>query len=272
LDKFRHKLPKEELKRFAKDVSKKLVSSDYKNNRVADPTSITEKQEKKIRKYVKDFLDRAVEKYQELEKRKAEREARPSHAKTKESSNEAIASVETPGTNGPAGDEPTALSEGEDGATGSPERKRKRDEDDVLDASLTPDEPPSVKRVKDEEITEEPSPPPPPPPPEEAMDVDMTHTQAAELSREQETARRLADEAEQDRVRQEEDLQRENEEAQKWFELEQKSQEVAATNGVSAGDASMNGTRPIVEDGDAASHEEAIRRENEGLKQLVLGQ
>ncbi|KAH8752563.1 hypothetical protein F5883DRAFT_203437 [Diaporthe sp. PMI_573] len=271
LDKFRHKLPKEELKRFAKDVSKKLVSSDYKNNRVADPTTISEKQEKKIRKYVKDFLDRAVEKYQDHEKRKAERAPGPSHAKTKEPNNEAITSVETPGTNGPAGDEPTALSETEDGATGSPERKRKRDEDDLLDAGLTPDEPPSVKRLKDEETTEEPSPPPPPPPPEEAMDVDVTPTQAAELSCEQEQAQRLADEAEQDRVRQEEDLQRENEEAQKWFELEQKSQQVAATNGASTEDASVNGTSPTVEGGDA-SHEEAIRRENEGLKQLVLGQ
>lgn len=271
MDKFRHKLPKEELKRFAKDVSKKLVSSDYKNNRVADPTTISEKQEKKIRKYVKDFLDRAVQKYQEHEKRKAERAAGSSHGKTKEPNNEAIASVETPGTMGPAGDEPAALSDAEDGATGSPERKRKRDEDDLLDASLTPDETPSVKRLKDEETTEEPSPPPPPPPPEEAMDVDMTPTQAAEFSREQEQAQRLADEAEQDRVRQEEDLQRENEEAEKWFELEQKSQKVAATNGASTEGASVNGASPAVEDDDA-SHEEAIKRGNEGLKQLVLGQ
>lgn len=270
MDKFRHKLPKEELKRFAKDVSKKLVSSDYKNNRVADPTTISEKQEKKIRKYVKDFLDRAVQKYHEHEKRKAERAAGPSHAKTKEPDNEAIASVETPGTTGPAGDEPATLSDAEDGTAGSPERKRKRDEDD-LDASLTPDETPSVKRLKDEETTEEPTPPPPPPPPEEAMDVDMTPTQSAELSCEQEQAQRLADEAEQDRVRQEEDLQRENEEAEKWFELEQKSQQVAATNGASAGDSSMNGTSPAVEGGDG-SHEEALKRENEGLKQLVIGQ
>lgn len=271
MDKFRHKLPKEELKRFAKDVSKKLVSSDYKNNRVADPTTISEKQEKKIRKYVKDFLDRAVQKYQEHEKRKAERAAGPSHGKTKEPNNEAIASIETPGTVGPAGDEPAVLSDGEDGAIGSPERKRKRDEDDLLDASLTPDETPSTKRLKDEETTEEPSPPPPPPPPEEAMDVDMIPTQTAEFSCEQEQAQRLADEAEQDRVRQEEDLQRENEEAEKWFELEQKSKQVAAINGATAENAIMNGTPPAV-DGGEASHEEAMKRENEGLKQLVLGQ
>lgn len=248
MDRFRHKLPKEELKRFAKDVSKKLVASDYKNKRVEDPTSITEKQEKKIRKFVKEFFDRAVQKYHELEKRKkAERAAGPSHEKTKEPNSEAIASVETPGTTEPAGDELPVLSDAEDGATGSPERKRKRDEDDLLDASLTPDEPPSVKRLKDDDTMEDSSPPPPPPPPEEAMDVDMTPTQVAELSCEQEQAQRLADEAEQDRLRQEQDLQRENEEAEKWFEMEQKSQQVAATNGVLSEGARVNGTSPTAE-------------------------
>ncbi|KAF2962904.1 hypothetical protein GQX73_g10666 [Xylaria multiplex] len=76
MDKFRHKLPKEELKKFTKDVSKKLVSSDYKNNRVDDPTVITEKQERKVKIYVKDFLDRAVQKYQEHEKRRIESAAK----------------------------------------------------------------------------------------------------------------------------------------------------------------------------------------------------
>lgn len=221
---------------------------------------------------MKDFFDRAVQKYQEHEKRKADRAAGPSHEKRKEPNNEAIASVETPGTaTGPAGDELAVLSDAEDGATGSPELKRKRDENDLLDASLTPDETPSMKRLKDEETTEEPSPPPPPPPPEEAMDVDMTPTQAAELSCEQEQAQRLADEAEQDRVRQEEDLQRENEEAEKWFEMEQKSQQVAETNGVPSEGPSVNGTSPTLDGGDV-SHEEAMKHENEGLKQLALGQ
>lgn len=73
MDKFRHKLPKEELKKFTKEVSKKLVSSDYKNDRVDDPTLITEKQERKVKTYVKEFLDRAVQKYQEHEKKMVER-------------------------------------------------------------------------------------------------------------------------------------------------------------------------------------------------------
>lgn len=73
MDKFRHKLPKDELKKFAKEVNKKLVASDYKNKRVDDPTSISPKLEKKVKKYVKDFLERAVEKFKEHEKKKVER-------------------------------------------------------------------------------------------------------------------------------------------------------------------------------------------------------
>ncbi len=70
MDKFHHKLPRDDLKKLAKDISKKLVASDYKHSRVEDPTSITSKQEKKVKKYVKDFFDRALEKYKvhELEK------------------------------------------------------------------------------------------------------------------------------------------------------------------------------------------------------------
>ncbi|OAA54113.1 set and ww domain containing protein [Niveomyces insectorum RCEF 264] len=75
-DKFRHHLPKEEIKKFGKEISKKLVASDYKNNRVEDPSTITARQEKKIRAYVRDFFERAVQKYQDHEKRRTEREAR----------------------------------------------------------------------------------------------------------------------------------------------------------------------------------------------------
>ncbi|PHH79042.1 hypothetical protein CDD80_5756 [Ophiocordyceps camponoti-rufipedis] len=75
LDRFRNKLPKEELKRLGKDIAKKLVASDYKNGRVDNPSAeLTEKQVTKIKKYVSDFLSRAVDKYQAHQKRKAARE------------------------------------------------------------------------------------------------------------------------------------------------------------------------------------------------------
>lgn len=248
MDKFRSKLPKEELKRHAKDVSKKLVSSDYKNRRVEDPTLISEKQEKKVKKYVKDYLDRAVEKYQVLENRRVENTSGEG-SEVKELSTapdaDAIASVETPGTSDArAADEDAVMSDVADTTRGSPERKRKRDEDDPLGASLTPEETPSLKRLKEEETTEEPTPPPPPPPPGADMEVDMTPIQVEELTREQEEAQRLADEAEQDRIRQEEALQRENEEAERWFELEQQNHHVSTTNGEKHGAPGVVGASP----------------------------
>ncbi|PGG95870.1 hypothetical protein AJ79_09829 [Helicocarpus griseus UAMH5409] len=76
MDKFKHKLPKEDLKRYAKEVGKKLVNSDYKNNRVDDPTKVSEKQIKQIKKYCKEYFDKAVVKQRAYEKKKAEKKAR----------------------------------------------------------------------------------------------------------------------------------------------------------------------------------------------------
>ncbi len=56
VDKFHGKLPKDELKKFAREVNKKLVASDYKNKRVDDPTAISSKQAKKVRKYAQGVL------------------------------------------------------------------------------------------------------------------------------------------------------------------------------------------------------------------------
>lgn len=238
MDKFRHKLPKDVLKRHAKDVSKTLVASDYKHNRVDDPTMISDKQEKKVKKYVKDFLDKAVLKHHEHEKRRVDNQVRHGSDKAGEpSAAEAMTSVETPGVTGP--DDDIVMSDVEDAPASSPERKRKREEDsDMLDASLTPDETQSLKRVKEEDTTEEPSPPPPPPPPPEAgmVDVMLTPSQAEEYSHDQVEAQRIADEAEQDRIRQEEALERENEEAMREFEMEQKNQQSITSNGM------VNGT------------------------------
>lgn len=239
IDKYRHKLPKEVLKRHAKDVSKTLVSSDYKHNRVDDPTHISDKQEKKVRKYVKDFFDKLVIKHQQHEKRKTGHGARHefSQSQVGESSQaDPVASVETPSA---AVDDEVTMSDVEDDSASSPVHKRKReDETDPMDVSLTPEETPSVKRLKEEETAEEPSPPPPPPPPPDAAmvdDLDMTPSQVEAYSREQEEAQRLADEDELDRIRQEEALQRENEEAMRDFELEQKHQPPSVPNGKANG-------------------------------------
>lgn len=194
MDKFSHKLPKEELKKFAREVNKKLVSSDYKNNRVDDPTSITPKQEKKVKKYVRDYFEKAVLKYKDHEKRKAERATKP----TAEGSSQPIEAIHST----PTKDE-TALSDvGVDspGSTGS-DRKRKRDDDDIESPGAeTPSETPSLKRVKEDEAVGSPSPPPPPPPPSDPTDTPLTEEersmreQEEALMRENEEAQRLEDE------------------------------------------------------------------------------
>ena len=198
MDKFHHKLPKEELKKFARDVNKKLVASDYKNRRVDDPTFITPKQEKKVRKFVKDFFDRAVVKYKDFEKRKADQPGKPaSGAGPSQPGDAAVsAAVETPSK------DDVVLSDVEDDTPGSPssDRKRKREDDGESVGAETPSETPSVKRIKDDEVIRSPSPPPPPPPPTDTPLTEEERSmreQEEALMRENEEAQRLEDEAEQ---------------------------------------------------------------------------
>ncbi|KAK0722500.1 methyltransferase-like protein [Lasiosphaeria miniovina] len=197
MDKFHHKLPKDDLKKFAREVNKKLVASDYKNHRVEDPTSITPKQEKKVKKYVYSFFERALVKYKEHEKKKAsEASGKITGAVAESKQDEANNAASTP----PKDD--AALSDAEDASTPdtSPGRKRKR-EDDLESMGETPSETPSLKRVKEDD-SGMPSPPPPPPPP---TDTPITETdeersmreQEEALMRENEEAQRLEDEAEQ---------------------------------------------------------------------------
>ncbi|KAI2615470.1 hypothetical protein GGR54DRAFT_290807 [Hypoxylon sp. NC1633] len=235
VDKFRHKLPKEDLKKFAKEVNKKLVASDYKNNRVNDPTSITEKQERKVKQYVRDFFERAVEKYKAHEKKKADRAKNGKDiartAKAEESVENPIPAVKEDEDVPMTDDDASALT------PNSLDRKRKREDDMAESPSLTPSEAPSVKRVKEDE-GDVPSPPPPPPPPldgEAVLDVvaeqDKALEEDATLIRETEEAQLIA-EAERQKLREEEAaLERENELNMLAFEQEQQDKLV---NGNSA--------------------------------------
>ena len=171
MDKYKNKLPKEDLKRFAKEIGKKLVSSDYKNGRVKDPTSISEKQEKQVKKYVRDFFDKAVEKDKERQKKRAERKAKGDLTKspdpglddgTKEDAAKSDNEMEAA-----ASDDEDEKVKPESATPATPldqlsleGLKRKRD---LLhgdqDAGSEDDESTPHKRTKSE------SPPPPPPPP-----------------------------------------------------------------------------------------------------------
>ncbi|KAH8889340.1 hypothetical protein GQ53DRAFT_807928 [Thozetella sp. PMI_491] len=196
MDKFHHKLPRDDLKKLAKDISKKLVASDYKHNRVEDPTSITAKQEAKVKRHVKDFFDRALVKYREYEKRK--KAARTARKEGNAVGDPQVSELASTGT--PTKLEEVVMSDVDDEGTPSPSsaRKRKR-EDDEESVGDTPSETPSVKRIKDED-SEVPTPPPPPPPPESAVDTPLTEEersmreQEEALMRENEEAQRLEEE------------------------------------------------------------------------------
>ncbi|KAF7544274.1 hypothetical protein G7Z17_g10086 [Cylindrodendrum hubeiense] len=213
LDKFHHKLPKEELKRLGKDVAKKLVASDYKNDRVGDPSAaLSDKQAKKMKKYVKDFLDRALEKYTEHQQRKVARETQKplrdpraprGTAKFNDAAGDSFDSFQSK-ADGIMGDdgEDVVLSDNEAvESSGSPDRKRKREVEVADSPSLTPSDGPLTKRPREDEVDDASPPPPPPPPPESDMEDVMGAEQQAlreqeeALMRENEEAQRLEDEA-----------------------------------------------------------------------------
>lgn len=177
VNKYKNKLPNEDLKRFAKEISKKLVASDYKNKRVTDPGSIDEKQARKVKTYCKDFFDKAVKKQQDRQKGIAEK----AKSTAKQATASGAPSTTPPGSplrlDGSAenGNEITADDsmptphdlDDEDESPGDAKRKR---EEAVLGGSPYPKKARTDDGIGDDMDEEEP-PPPPPPPPNESPDM-----------------------------------------------------------------------------------------------------
>ncbi|KAK4165379.1 putative histone-lysine N-methyltransferase, H3 lysine-36 specific SET2 [Cladorrhinum sp. PSN259] len=205
VDKFYGKLPKDDLKKFAREVNKKLVASDYKNSRVEDPTFISSKQEKKVKKYVRDYFERAVVKYKEQQDQQKRKDGGGSNgiaaAAGGPSSSQLVDAAATP-----VDHDDTIMSDVDDTPSTGSGRKRKREDDDeeMADNRSPTDEnlsetTPSVKRLKEHEVSVEriPSPPPPPPPPADGADganSEELREQEEALMRENEEAQRLEDE------------------------------------------------------------------------------
>ncbi|KAJ3579111.1 hypothetical protein NPX13_g1452 [Xylaria arbuscula] len=218
IDKYKHKLPKDDLKRLGKEVNKTLVNSDYKNNRVDDPTSITEKQQKKVKAYVKAYFERAVQKKQEYDKQKSACVSRDHSGSSQPSvTNGHDTSMDTP-LNGDNGD--IIMTDDEETGTSpaSTDLKRKRPGDDIAETpDLTPSETPFSKRLKENENdAPSPPPPPPPPPPDNGEPLDAIMTDQDNALGEQETdlldQQQQEEEEERKRLREEEAaLERENE-------------------------------------------------------------
>jgi hypothetical protein len=270
MQKFTKQLPKDDLKKFAKEVGKKLVASDFKNGRVEDPTKISEKQEKKVKAYVRQFFEKAVEKKKELDKRKKEKErAKLANGSDKlngkDASPEELDDVKvedidlTPSSPSPPGapSSPHASVATPSFTESSPELKRKRTGEE------TPGDESDGKRLKEEHST---PPPPPPPPPAEGMPLEeLQELPDAEMDEKE----IMETEEEKELRRQEEDLMRENEEAMKMEQagsLNTKSFEENGArhinmngngNGVEIGEDSMEG----LEDSKASGME----RERESL-------
>jgi len=151
-----------------------MVESDYKNNRVSNPTKMSSKQIKAAKKFVLDFLNKAVHKRREHDKKKKEREEKKTAKKAGSTTPPAL----PPGSPDVKmeDDEDIKLSDDEmdDAADDAHSTKRKRDSE----TPATPAEPDEAasKKLK---IETPPPPPPPPPPPaeEEEMDEGATPTQ-----------------------------------------------------------------------------------------------
>jgi hypothetical protein len=145
-------------------VAKKLVASDYKNNRVDDPTIISDKQQSKVRRYVKEYFYKAVAKKAEHDKRaKAkERAAKGSNGNSKGEDSKApeedLKAEESDEDIHMSDDEAEEADTSLGDAASNEDLKRKR----VEDLEDTEGEG-SSKRLKDS-ATPEPPPPPPPPP------------------------------------------------------------------------------------------------------------
>ena len=260
MDKFHRQLPKEDLKKFGKEINKKLVASDYKNKRVDDPTTISEKQERKVKKYVKDFFERAVVKFKAHQEKTAAQAAKSQSSALPSSNSAALElSSEVPAV---TLDEDIVMSddEGPGSTPASSDRKRKREDDTVDSPGPAPSDTPSIKRVKDDDADEPSPPPPPPPPPEgEATPTAEISEQEAALMRENEEAQRIADEAERQKLaEQEAELELENERNMLDFEREQ--QHSHSVNGNK--EVTVNGV--LDPQGDGRSDEEAA---NNTLKQ-----
>ncbi|KAK3615546.1 histone methyltransferase set2 [Elasticomyces elasticus] len=169
--KYKHKLAKDDLKRWAKEFAKKMVDSDFKKGRVEDPNKVTDKQAKSIKKHAQEFFDKAVKKKSESDKRKAEKKA----AKQENGSHTPVGTP--PATAGsPMDKEDGDITLSDDEAdeiaatpaetNGSPSTLKRPAESGAEDEE---DGDTAMKRQRTESVPAQPPPPPPPPPPTESL-------------------------------------------------------------------------------------------------------
>jgi histone-lysine N-methyltransferase SETD2 len=170
--KFKHKLAKDDLKRWAKEFAKQVVNSDFKKKRVDDFHKISDRKAKDVKKHAQVFFEKAVKKKEAAEQKKNEKQALKEQGGNATEGSPEVA-VGSPTLN----DIEEALSDHEieeNGADATPAEstdsymvKRRREEEEIADDEAMEQ---LLKRQR-MELEGAPPPPPPPPPPAEAMPV-----------------------------------------------------------------------------------------------------
>ena len=139
VNKFKKKMEKDDLKRLAKEVSKKIVATDFKSKRVDNPSKISDRHAKSVKKYVHQTFEKAVKKKADHEKRKADKSAKGEESHTPLGSPQAAAGsplkdeVDDPQLSDDEGDDAEATPA--DSTEGLSALKRRRDEELVNEAA-----------------------------------------------------------------------------------------------------------------------------------------
>jgi hypothetical protein len=161
-NKYKGRLDRDDIKRFAKECSKKLVNSDFKNKRVTDPSKIDPKQEKAVKKFVTEFFERAVVKKKEHDQRKGEG-SNPADAGDMQ-----VDSPKDANNDGPSNIAGTDSNNGVSASLSPANLKRPRNEESSTTGATHEDDQQGKKaRVS------APAPPPPPPPAGSMREDDM---------------------------------------------------------------------------------------------------
>ena len=135
------------------------MNSDFKNNRVEDPTAISDKQQKKVRNYCKEYFEKAVVKHREHEKKAGKG--------TKEVGDTANGESDE-GVDVKMSDDEGGKDTGEETETPGSSLKRKRDDDPEKEDGKRNPSPSKRQRSS--------TPPPPPPPPMSPGQAESTPT------------------------------------------------------------------------------------------------
>ncbi|KAF2754475.1 hypothetical protein EJ05DRAFT_142624 [Pseudovirgaria hyperparasitica] len=166
IDKYKQKLPRDDLKRYGKEISESMTKSDFKHKRVSDPHHLDDTQVKLVRKHIAQFFEKAATKHARREEERSKRKAPKQNDETKSNSTKPhdipaapspFAALDHDGKDVELDD----INDTPSGSvrSGSPGLKRKRPADNTPEEITAHNDIISPKRSK----VDTPSPPPPPP-------------------------------------------------------------------------------------------------------------